>query len=440
MEYKVNQLGDSIQEIEVNLKYEEILPDIEKAYEEERKNITLDGFRKGKAPLPLIKKYYGDAIEHEATEKIANKKFWEIADKENINPIDTPVLTHIDYQKGSSLSFKIKYEVYPNIEVKNYKNLEIEKPTFKVKDEEIEKEVNYYINANAKYETADIVENNNYRITVNLQRVDAAGIPIIGQRTENIIINLDDESVNTQIIQNALGKKTGEKFPFHFVDEHYHGSELHREEYFYEAEITKIEKKILPEVNEDFIKKITNEKATTIDQWKELIKTNIQKFYDYESDEIFINNLLTEIVKNNDFTPPQSVVESLQKNFLEQEKEKAKRYRHKIDEHAVYNQLKTKAEWNAKWQIIFQNIAKAENIVVEDSDLEKLAKEESESTGISIDKLIKYYKDTNRSYYILEDKVIKFLKENNRIKEIDSETYIKEKKEKQNEERTQPEL
>ncbi|MDH7603546.1 MAG: trigger factor family protein, partial [Melioribacter sp.] len=74
MEYKVNQLEDSIQEIEVNLTYDEILPEIEKAYEEERKNITIDGFRKGKAPLSLIKKFYGDAIEYDASEKIANKR------------------------------------------------------------------------------------------------------------------------------------------------------------------------------------------------------------------------------------------------------------------------------------------------------------------------------------------------------------------------------
>ncbi|MEG8945475.1 trigger factor [Rosettibacter firmus] len=433
MEYKVNQLEDSIQELEVNLTYEEILPDIEKAYEEERKNITIDGFRKGKAPISLIKKFYGEAIEHEASEKIANKKFWEIIEKENIQPISVPILTDINYVKGDKLFFKIKYEITPKIELKNYKNLEIEKPIFKVNDEEVEKEIEFLLNSNASFEEAESVENNNYRITVNLQRVDESGLPIIGQRTENIVIDLKDERVNQQIVENAIGKKVGEKFPFHFVDEHHHGEELHREEYHYEAEIIKIEKKVIPEPNEEIIKKITNNKASNLEEWKNLIRKNITEYYNEQSEDIFTNNLLNEVVKNNDFNPPPSFVESLHKRFVEYEKENAKRLRQRIDEQIVSEYYKPKAEWNAKWQIILENIAKAENITVDDSDLEKLAKEESEKIGISVEKLVKYYKDTNKIYTLLENKVINFLKENTKIKEVDAEEYLKEKRENKNE-------
>ncbi|HPS46618.1 MAG TPA: trigger factor family protein, partial [Bacteroidales bacterium] len=72
MEVKVNQLSDSQQEVEVNLSYEEILSDLNKIYEEERKSIAIDGFRKGKAPMGMVKKLYGEAIEYKASEKIAN--------------------------------------------------------------------------------------------------------------------------------------------------------------------------------------------------------------------------------------------------------------------------------------------------------------------------------------------------------------------------------
>jgi len=75
LDIKVNQLSDSQQEIEVNLNYDEILLEINDAYNEERKTITIDGFRKGKAPMGMIKKLYGEAIEYKASEKIANKNF-----------------------------------------------------------------------------------------------------------------------------------------------------------------------------------------------------------------------------------------------------------------------------------------------------------------------------------------------------------------------------
>ncbi len=73
MELKINQLSDSQQEIEVSLEYNEITAEIDEAYQEERKNITIDGFRKGKAPMGMVKKLYGEAIEYKASENIANK-------------------------------------------------------------------------------------------------------------------------------------------------------------------------------------------------------------------------------------------------------------------------------------------------------------------------------------------------------------------------------
>lgn len=429
MEIKVNQIADSVQEVEVNLTYEEILPEIEKAYEEERKNIVIDGFRKGKAPLSLIKKFYGEAIEFQASEKIANKKFWDIVDKENLKPINTPVLSDIDFVKGSKLFFKVKYEIKPKLQLKNYKNLEIEKPIFKVKEEEIEKEIDYLLKPHLKYEIADVVESKNYRITVTLQRLDNSNLPIIGQRSENILIDLSDEKVNPQITQSALGKKVGEKFHFNFVDEHFHGEELHREEYNYEVEINKIEKIAEPELNEELIKKITNEKAATLDEWKELLRKNFENYYTSQSENIFINNLLNEIVKNNDFNPPPGFVENLLQRYIEIEKENAKRYKQSFDEKAAMEYFKPRAEWNAKWQIILENIAEIENIKVEDADLENLAKEESEKTGISINKLLKYYKDTNKADSLLEEKVINFLKENTKIKEVDADEYLSRRKE-----------
>ncbi len=432
MEVKVNNLSDISQEVEVNLTYDEILPEIQDAYKEESKTIQIDGFRKGKAPMTMIKKLYGEAIEYKASDKIATKKFWEVVDKENLKPISTPHLIDIDFQMGSKLSFKIQYEVKPKLTVKDYKNIEVEKPIFKIKEDEIEKEVDYLLKPYIKFEDAESVENESYRITVNLQKLDENNTPVIGQRSENMLIDLSDEKVNAQIKDNAVGKKLNETFNFTFIDEHYHGEELHREEYRYEAEITKIEKTVQPELTEEIVKKISNSKAATLDELKEVLRNNFKDYYTKQSEEIYINNLLTEIVKNNDFTPPTGYVESIHKRLVEIEIENAKRYKMpNIDEKAIAEYFKPRAEWNAKWQIILESLAEAESIPVDENALEEIAKQEAEKTGISVEKLVKYYKDTNRSEVLLEEKVIEFLKSNNKVKEVDADEKIKEKKEKQ---------
>ncbi len=434
LEIKVNQLTDSQQEVEVNLNYDEILQEIEEAYKEESKTITIDGFRKGKAPMGMIKKFYGEAIEFKASEKIANKKFWDVVDEKGLKPISTPQMVDIDFVPNTKLFFKVKYEIKPKLELKNYKGLEVEKPIFVVKDEEVEREIDFLLKPLQKFEPAEKVENKNFRITTNLQRIDPEGLPMVGSRSDNILIDLSDEKVNLQIKENAQGKKVGESFNFTFVDEHYHGEELHKEEFNYVAEITKIEKLIIPELTEEVIKKITKDKAATTEELHSFLKKNIEDYYTKQSEEMLTNNLLGEVVKNNDFTPPSGYVSSVHKRMVEIEKENAKRYKNpNFDENAVSEYYKPRAEWNAKWQIILENLAEVENIKVEDSELEELAKIEAETTGISVAKLVKYYKDTNRIEMLLEDKVIKFLKDSAKIKEIDAEEKINEKKEKSNE-------
>lgn len=434
MDIKINELPNSQQELEVTLDFSEIQPEIANAYNEERKSITIDGFRKGKAPMNMVKKFYGEAIEYKASEKISNKKFWDIVDQENLKPISTPQLTDIDFVPGTKLFFKVKYDVKPKLELKNYKGLEIEKPVFKVKEDDIQKEVDFMLKPYFKYEPAEIANGKEFRIVVDLQRVDDQGVAIVGNRSENMQIDLSDEKVNPQIIENAKDKKVGDTFDFTFVDEHYHGEHLHREEYKYVAEVKKVEKLVKPELTEEIVKKISGNKSATEAELFAMLRKNFEDYYVKQSEEITTNNLLGKIVENNDFTPPAGYVETVHKRLVDLEKENAKRYKMpNFDEKAVAEYYKPRAEWNAKWQIILENLAELENIKVEDSELEELAKKEAETTGISVTKLVKYYKDTNRTELLLEDKVLKFLKENSKIKEVDADEKIKEKKEKKNE-------
>lgn len=431
METKINVISEAENELEVSLSYDEILPEIEEAYKEERKNISMPGFRKGKVPTSMLKKMYGEAIEYKASEKIANNKFWNIVDEMGLKPISTPQLVDIDYDFGKKLSFKIKYEVMPQIELKDYKGQDIEKPIFKIKDEDIDKEINHMLKAKAAFEDTEIVEGNSERLTLNLQRLDKDGNPVEGQRSENIKVELDDPKVNPQIPQNAKGKKVGDTFDFIFVDEHYHGEELHKEEFNYSAEIVKIEKIVLPEVTEELVKEISRNKAATLDELKEQTKKNFEDYYNSQTENIFTNQLLDKVIKNNEFAVPKGYVEILLNRMVENEKENAKRYKvPNFNEREVRQNLQARAEWNAKWQIILENLARIEEIKVEDADIEEMAKTESERIGIDVEKLMKYFKESNKTETLLEEKVVKFLKENNNIIEVDPEEKLKEKKDK----------
>ncbi len=428
METKVNVLSESEHELEVTLDYDEIKNEIEEAYKKERKSISLPGFRKGKVPIPMLKKIYGEMIEYKASEDIANKKFWEIVDAQKLEPISTPQLSDLDFEIGKQLKFKVKYDVKPKLDLKDYTGLEIEKPVFKVKEEDIENEIKNILKAHSKFEEAEIIEDENYRVVLDLIRKDENNKDIDDTKSEDVTVDLSDPKVNPEIAKNATGKKVGDKFTFSFTDEHKHGDEVHKEEYNYEATIKKIEKIIPPEITEEFVQKISNNKAKTLDEFREQLRKEFKDYLEKQSEDIFLNALLNKVVENNDFKVPRGYVELLEKRMLQSELDNAKAYGYKnVDEQKILEQIKPRAEWNAKWQVILANIAEKENLKVTDEELRELSKEEAEKTGISEDKLFKYYKDSNKAELMLEEKVIDFLKKNNTAKEYDPAEKAKEK-------------
>ena len=430
LEVVIKDPVNSVQELEVTIPYSEITEDIEKAYREEGKNIELPGFRKGKVPISMLKKMFKEAIEFRASEKIAQRKFWDVVDEHKLNPISTPQLTDIDFVPDEKLFFKVNFEIKPKLDLKDYTNLVIEKPVFKLRQEEIDKEKEHLLKAHIQYVPTEVVENKEYRITVNLDSTDKDGVSKGDPKSENIVIQLNDEKVNKDIVDNAIGKKVGETFTFSFTDEHFHGEEKHIQEYNYSAEISKIEKIEFPELTEELVKTVTKNKANNAVELEDQIKDNLTKFYTQQSEEIYLNSLLDKIVKNNDFEAPKGYVEMVHKRFIEMERKNAARYGNKnFDENAVSEYYKPRSLWNAKWQIVLENLSEKENIKVEESELEELAKKESEKTGISVEKLLKYYKENNRIDSLLEEKVMDFLKENNKPIEIDADEKSKKEKE-----------
>lgn len=431
METKVNKITDKEREVEVTLDYDEIKDDINQAYQKERKNISMDGFRKGKVPMGMIKKMYGEAIEYKASEDIASNKFWEAVKQENLEPVGQPSLTDIDFQRGEQLNFKVKFEVIPEIEVDNYKDLEVEQPIFNVTDEIVEKEVDHLLKSKAKMEDAEVVEGSNYKITADLQRVDESGAPIVGTRSEDVAIDLSDERVNPQIVQNVENKKVGDTFTFQFETKP-QGEEGKTEEFKYEGEIKSIEKFVYPEITEELAKELSGDKATTLDELKEHIKNDIENYYTQQSERIYMDSLLKKVVENNDFDPPQGLVDSTLKQLVEKEKQNAQQQGNpNFDEEEARERLKEDAVWNSKWQIVSENIAEKEGLKVEDEDYKELAERDAKQMGISADKLIEYYKNAGVDKSLLEKKVVDFLKENNPPKEVDADKKVQEEKEKE---------
>ena len=430
METKINDLTTSDKELEVTLSYSEVKDDIDFEVKKQTKKIQLPGFRKGKAPLSIIKKMYGDALEHEASEKVANSKFWKIAKDQDILPIGQPTLIDIHFHPNEELHFKVQYETYPVLEVKNYMDQEIEVPDFIVKDEEVEQEIKYIRQANATQEDADVIgDENNYLIDVDLLRIDEKGEPFENTEKQNIKVDLSDPKVNPELVENAKGKKVGDTINFTFKREAEpqkddEGKDKAEEVLNFSATVTSIKKNILPELTEELIKKVTKDKVENEADLREGIKKDIQDYYNRQTDTIIRNKIVSLIVEKNDFVPPKTLVHNLLEDLLKKEEEQAKKGGNRLfNREETKIRLKPYAESEVKWYLLKNEIEKKEKIEVDEETLKELAKKEAVSTGLSEEKLLNYYKSPNYQNTLLDQKLFEFLKEKNTIKKVEPEKY-----------------
>ncbi len=438
MEYKLNEINASQKEVELSFPYAEIKNDIEKEVSKLTKKIQLPGFRKGKAPISVLKKMYGDAFDYDAAEKVANTKFWDAAKEKELKPIGQPQLMDLKYNSGEDLSFKVKFEVIPEIEVKDYTNQTIEIPILEVKDDDVNHEIEHLRKSNSFNEEADIVgDNKNFIINVELQRVDESGKPFENAKPETLDLDLSNPRIDSQIIENSKGKKVGDTFNFTFTEEQpvkeNEGEQKTAEKYFYLADIKSIKKIVTPELNEEMIKKSSKTNAATEDELRSEIKNEIQTYYDQRTDDLIKNKLLQLVVDKNDFAPPETLVHNMLEDLVKNEEERYKKQGYKgSDKNEIEKRLHPVAELEVKWYIIKDAIQKKENMQVTDEDLQELVKKDAEKTGLPEEKLLAYYKSSNYNERLLDKKLFDFLIEKNTINKVQpkikSKTEIEENK------------
>lgn len=423
MEYNVNDISSSEKEVEIKLSYNEIKNEIEEEVKKQTKKIQLPGFRKGKAPISMLKKMYGDAFEYEASEKIANSFFWKVAEEKDLKPIGQPTMTDLKFEPQKELSFKVKYEVIPKLEIKNYKGLTFDVPDLVAGDDEINKEIDYILKSNKTLEDADLITDKNYTIDSEVVLLERNGETQTDSKPEKMQIDLTAEGIAKDIVDNSKDKKVGDSFEFTFKDEHSHKledgkEEVHKEEYKYQVKILGIKKVVLPELNEELIKKVTKDKVTTQEQLREEIKKDIQGYYDQQTEEMVRVKFVSEILKKNEFDPPKTLVNNILEEYVKAEEEKAKKSRYPFNKEEARNRLQKSAESEVKWYLIKNEIQKLENISVSDSDFNELAEKESQTTGLPVEKLINYYKTSNQSEKMMDKKLFDFLKDNSTLNKV----------------------
>jgi trigger factor len=416
----IHSISEVSKEVEISVDATEIQPRFEKAYLEYRPKVELKGFRKGKAPLDLIKKLYGDAIEQETLSTVASELYRTVVKDKELKPIGEPVITDMDYKKGEQFKFKVQYDIRPTVELKEYKGIEIERPVHTVDDAEVEDEISRLRKMNSTTEDATSVTDDEYVVTAQVQELDKTGFPLIGKKSQNARFYLADPELEAPI-KDVLKKATrGEQYKVSFQHQH----EDHAHDVNMQISVSKVERVLLPEFNDDFVKKITKDKIGTVEEFKKGLREDLTAYWKEKNQRQTINALIAELLRRHDFQVPESLTRSVLQGLLEDIKQQypKKQLPADFDVEQFAQENRAYAIFQSKWALVREEIITKEGITADEADLLALAEREAPKIGIDKDRLVTYYKSSEQiKDRIIGDKLIEFLLQNSRIKDVEQQ-------------------
>ncbi|RMD97648.1 MAG: trigger factor [Calditrichaeota bacterium] len=416
---KVSEKENWQRTVDVVVTQDELKPEIEKAYKKYQKKVKLDGFRAGKAPIPMIKRMYGPRIEAEVVDEILPKIVTEAWKKENLRIVSLPKVEQLDYQPGGDLKITFTVDVEPEFELKKYENFQLEKQVYQVTDEDIEQALADLQEKNAIWETVEEgIEKDHYAM-VDFQELDESGLPVIGHKFENEFIHMKYENGElSEIGRQLLGAKAGEKRVVEIVQQSNEADRQKTQRVKYEVTVKEIKKKILPEIDDEFARDVGE--YDNLEELKEALRKRVQESTQHKFDMALEHNLIDEINKNNPFDLPPSMVEQYLDSVIEQLKSAYSNQ--PVDEQALWEQYRANAIWNIKWRLIRDKLAEMHHIEATEDEIRERVAEVAKSSGQDPDRLwnrVKNDEDRLRKYRhdVLEQKVVKFLLERQKIKE-----------------------
>ena len=430
MDVTINTISEVRQEADIHLSNDELQPHFDKAYQKYQPKLEMKGFRKGKVPMEIVKRIYGDAIEHEALDEVASEVYREAMSERQIRPLGTPSMMDADFKRGEHFHFKIQYDVKPVITLGRYTGIRVEKKKYSVSDEAIDARIHLIRQANGTTEEVTTVTDAEHTVIGDAQELDDSGAPIVGKRTPDARFYLADTSL-VKGIRDCLSNATvGETYKAQF--ESHHGDHSHKINLA--IKVKKIEKMNLPPLDADFVKKVTSDKMSTPEELRTQIQQDLERRNRDQEEREVEDVLARELVKMHDFPVPESMVNTLLDAFVDDVKGKSRdrKLPRDFDEEKFRQESRDGAVWQAKWMLLKERIAEVEGITITDAELEALADVESTKTGVDKARLFEYIKSSGSGHeQLLANKLMAFLKSQAQIVETvaeDSSSSVQQQK------------
>lgn len=341
--------------------------------------VNIPGFRKGKAPRRILEMNIGkEAILDEAFDRVAQKAFDEALKQENLDPVDRPQVDIITLEEGKDVVFKATITPVPEVTLGEYKGLKVAKDAVEVKDEQVEEQVKNILNHHAKMVDAEegaTVANDDF-ITLDFKG-EVDGVAFAGGEGKDYPLQIGSHSFIDTFEDQLVGLKVGEEKDVNVTfPEEYHAKDLAGKAAVFHCKINSIKHKEMPELTDEFVKASTSYES--IEDMKAKLRENIEKNAQREADTKRRNEILKQATDNITVDIPEVMVENRVSNMIQELSVNLENQGMNLDAYLKYanmdmaklrEQYKESAAIAVKTDLMLDAVAKAEDIKVENADI-----------------------------------------------------------------------
>ena len=397
METVCNKLEKCMMEVKVTFTTEEWKNAQEKALEKLAKNVKIDGFRQGKAPMKMVKSRVGKAaILEEATDVVLKKSYAAILLDNNIQPVGQPQV-QIDELTEDVLKVTVTAPVAPEVTLGQYKGLEVKKGTVKVTKKEIEAELANYQNQFAELVIKEegTVENGDTAV-IDFEGFKD-GVAFEGGKAENHSLEIGSGSFIPGFEEQVVGMKVGEEKEIHVTfPEEYQSAELAGQEAVFKVKVHEIKTKVLPDIDDELAKDVNIDGIETLADLETYTKEQIKNKKQTEVESKFSDDIFNAVIENTPLEVPEAMIETETQTMLREVEQNLSQLGLNME---LFQQLTGKtmedmkaemseqAEKRVKFNLILAEIAKAENIEISDEEVDDEIKEIATYYGREFDEV-----------------------------------------------------
>ncbi|EDS78114.1 trigger factor [Clostridium botulinum C str. Eklund] len=429
MNTKIERVENNVVKLEITVEKEKFNEAIKKAYKKNVKRFNVPGFRKGKAPMNIITRYYGEGVFYEdAINTCCEEAYPKAVEEHKLQPVDYPKIDIVEIGSGKDFVFTAEVVTRPEVKIDNYKGVEAKKNTYNVTDEDVEKQLNAMLEKNARIITKEegaAIQKNDIAIIDFKGFID--GKPFEGGEATDYSLEIGTGTFIDNFEDQLVGLKVGEEKEINVnFPEQYGREELNGKPAKFEVKIKEIKVKELPALDDEFAKEVSE--FDTVDALKADLNKKLEEANKNKEKMEYEEAVIEEVCNRAEVEIPEVMIEKeidmmikdLEMRLGYQGLDLASYYQYTNSSEAkVREYMKETAEKKVKTELVLEKVVKDENIEATEEEIKERAKEMAQQYGggQDADKLVEAIVGAQREVLakqLANEKAIDFLVENSK--------------------------